>query len=188
MRHSFRFASDQTVMPWNSNATVLNLPSRDLQKTSLAMCALTRCSNRLDQPTSAALLLPSSLARVLPGTRIPAVKHLSSLPDLDGRNVKVKQRSRYVPAMSSLARQTRNIGTVRLQHPRCRTSPFRSLKTARLSIGSKRSPTSSTWVERATTANNALLLMQPVTGMTGTLLSGIPFGFFFWTVPHCCRA
>lgn len=29
----------------------------------------------------------------------------------------------------------------------------------------------------------ALLLLQPVTGMTGTLLSGKPFGLFFWTVP-----
>ena len=29
----------------------------------------------------------------------------------------------------------------------------------------------------------ALLLLQPVTGMTGTLLSGKPFGLFVWTVP-----
>jgi cytochrome b561 len=29
----------------------------------------------------------------------------------------------------------------------------------------------------------ALLLLQPVTGMAGTLLSGKPFGLFFWTVP-----
>ena len=29
----------------------------------------------------------------------------------------------------------------------------------------------------------ALLLIQPVTGMTGTLLSGKPFGLFIWSVP-----
>jgi len=29
----------------------------------------------------------------------------------------------------------------------------------------------------------ALLLLQPVTGMIGTLLSGKPFGLFVWTVP-----
>jgi len=29
----------------------------------------------------------------------------------------------------------------------------------------------------------ALLFLQPVTGMTGTLLSGKPFGLFVWTVP-----
>ena len=29
----------------------------------------------------------------------------------------------------------------------------------------------------------ALLLLQPITGLTGTLLAGKPFGLFFWTVP-----